>query len=1343
MKKSLLLLAALAGTSLTVGAQQLKSGYVTWPSSSQLHTYISAWNGGNGKITINGQTWEDENFFISRVKPKARVFNTATQIYPAMTQWSSTNKNGTDKRVIWWVPIGDTNRSGVNTNSLPNSLFDSETFSMWSYIDHWGNWTAPYGWVFGGVADVAHKNGVAMSGVASVPNSSIPSEWSTCFNSVTSLNSDAVGKFFLYHGVDGLGYNSEWSSNASVVTNLTTMHKNLMSYMNGKNPLWEVIWYGGTTDSGTCSFDQGLTGNTGIFSAASMFLNYNWNNTSKMTSSISTAENMGRSPFYIYAGMNQQGGEPKSGENYALLKDYKYSIGLWGAHNANMFWESRNANGSSPEDQQRTYLKSCQQWFGNGALNPAVKSTPTTVRNHRPTDDWAGISSMVSARTAIQNDITTEPFYTYFNLGNGKFMNWRGQRMNDISWYNIAVQDYLPTWRWWLSPTVRATDVTKGSTNLNVDFTWEDAYIGGSCLRITGTTSEEYLQLFKTQIVMTSGYRIRVYYKLLEGSADISLETCNGAGSQAKTVSILKKADSEAAYDKSYTEGWQKFEYSVVANWRSGYNATNKGMGILGLGFKNAENMDLLLGGIEIVPSATTSIAKPEAPTVTTAKVLSNNVKGLDAKLIWNMPNTKAVGEPCYNSDVNTAMFRMWFQQEGCDPVMMGLTTSWAGLMYQAPYDAVKGGNVRFGVSALPVDMDETNESTIGWSNYMSVGTYEMIEDITVDKTMIKPSESFTFSFVDPVHASATWILLDAQSGAEVWRGTGAKVTCPGLSTIGAYTLKVTSGTVTNEYPRYISVSSEAVGALPQIYSVSLDNEVVTDNTPDVTINLSEANAKLTHKFAYTGRNADGAASRGVDLDEGWVGVRVGDLGIQDGKSFSVAAWIKFNELPDGRSSLLTVEDRMTGGWPYNNWGFFWSRITNEGKFTDGNIDTIWGHRTGSDTEGRRLYYKYDDSKVEPGAWTHLAFVWDFKTATQFRQLFYINGVCQPITAWCDIIKKTAEDYFAANYSDNWSHLEALKNADYYGFGENISDPVNNLPYAGREAATGSTLTTATWIAFGGTSQNITGAKGSLDDLQVWYKAMTPEEVKQSMEGLDKNNLPADVIGYWDFEDEPVDGTVNYSYVKNNRTINSSQTGSSFEGYTGSNATYKKPKAYHYDFNNAGEGENAINLLKPIYLSGCPFISGTAYPIVTKPTWKAQRGEVVGDGTGESGSADITFKKTGDYNVELTLENGHGSDTKSYPVVHVVDQTSAIGDIAADQSEVKTFTVDGTLFIDFAQDGNYSIDVYNMAGMLAAQKVADIVAGQTASINLAQKGVYLVKIVRDGKLLRTVKILNK
>ena len=74
-------------------------------------------------------------------------------------------------------------------NARPNGVFDSEVFSTWSYVTHYGNWTSPHGWVPGGFADVAHKNGVGVSGVASIPNAGISANdgaWGQALNNQPS-----------------------------------------------------------------------------------------------------------------------------------------------------------------------------------------------------------------------------------------------------------------------------------------------------------------------------------------------------------------------------------------------------------------------------------------------------------------------------------------------------------------------------------------------------------------------------------------------------------------------------------------------------------------------------------------------------------------------------------------------------------------------------------------------------------------------------------------------------------------------------------------------------------------------------------------------------------------------------------------------------------------------------------------------------------------------------------------------------------------------------------------------------------------------------------------------------
>lgn len=163
----------------------------------------------------------------------------------------------------------------------------------------------------------------------------------------------------------------------------------------------------------------------------------------------------------------------------------------------------------------------------------------------------------------------------------------------------------------------------------------------------------------------------------------------------------------------------------------------------------------------------------------------------------------------------------------------------------------------------------------------------------------------------------------------------------------------------------------------------------------------------------------------------------------------------------------------------------------------------------------------------------------------------------------------------------------------------------------------------------------------------------------------------------------------------------------------------------------------------PVLGSGCPFIAGTAFPIVTKPTWSTRRANVEGDGNGEAGQAKISWIKPGDFTVDLKLENGHGAAVKSYPVIKVGD-SSGIVDIDSDKAAgVDAYTESDVLFVEFDADGRYTVDVYNTSGMLVAQKHVQIAAGQNAQINLGAAGVYLVKVSRDAQVLRTIKVVRK
>ncbi len=1285
MKKSLLLLAGFMAAQIPANAQKLTADYITWPGSSKLAEYVNAWNGGNGTIVVDGKVWEDAEFFISRVKPRERFYNNASQVNPGITQYSSSNPNGNDKRCVWWVPMGDHLPDGsLHTNALPNGSYDQDVFSMWSYLDHYGDWTSPFGWSPAALSDAAHKNGVAVSGVASVPFGSIIGEWSSGLTAVGNLNYEDLGKFLLYHGVDGLGYNSEWGGYAP--TALIAMHNNLKDYMASRNPLWEVMWYAGTTDNGGISFDSGVGdwgGNTKLFESASMFLNYNWNNsTNTMQRSIDHAKNVGRNPFCIYAGMDQQGGQPRVGESYPILKDYQYSIGLWGAHDYNMFWQGRNANGSMPETKQRTYLNVCEQWFGNGPRNPAIRKDIRTYRSHHPDEDWAGLSSMMSARSAINWAVKNEPFYTFFNLGNGKFFNWKGQRMNDNEWYSLGIQDYLPTWRWWFAPTFMNGNISESDVHLSADFIWDDAYVGGSCLQIAGTTDTEYLHLFKTNLQVMANQKIVVRYKILEGEADVNLVAASG-GKPATIANgcrwpVLKAADASDLIDQCYDGEWLVSEFTITPTQYAQISASKGNLGVIALEFKNAKKLKLLLGELGIY--AINNTVTPATPEIKMSKVMANTYTGVDGKVIWSMPNTKAVGEPVYNSDVNASMFKVWAQEEGGEPCFLGMTTSWGAIGFRGPNtDMAK--KVRFGVSA--VSTDTKSESEIGWGQWLDKSVYSEVDDVLLSKNTIKPNEPFAIYYADTNHSSSSWNLYEANSGELVASGNGVRLDVDGLSKIGGYNLKINEGTDKERiYNYFVQISGEEVGAVPEIYTIAHNGSELSDNAPAAIIDITD-----TPTLSYEGRKSDGSASRGMKINGGFIGVNAGNMGLQSSKSFSVAAWVRLDDFPAEEWNFFNVVNKAAS-WPRNNWGWCWSYANQAGEFTvkflSGSAGEIW--------------YSFPDTKLQANIWTHIALVFEYGSPG-FRFQLYINGVRQRASWLQKVSGNGGADRFSNMTEDDWS---------------NLFTP---------------TVGSADDICFGGMKYQGAAIDGIIDDFQYWDKAMTQSDVELSMKGILPGNVPDGLKGLWTFEN-PTNHDFAFVSEGNDKSVLCST----------------------YDFNEVQVTGGTVFVrvnLEPFFQSGCPFLSGTAFPVVTKASWAdtdrrtvfTKARQSAGLTEGEAGAADVKFAKEGSHTVTLNLENSYGVASKQFPVFDVKDN-AAIGEIGAD-GDVSTYTVDDVLFLEFAAAGDYMVDVYNTSGMLVASRNAQVTAGQNARITLGRPGVYLVKVVRDGQVLRTVKVLGK
>ncbi|MBO7230001.1 MAG: hypothetical protein J6V20_01125 [Bacteroidaceae bacterium] len=1253
--KKIKLFGGLMILALTANAQSYKEDYVDWGKfSTDFVTTMQAWSPGR-EVTA------DDNFFISRVKPKERFRNAATQVDPNITE-------ANDKKLLFWVPIDD-----AAENAMPNGVYDSEVFNMWQYITHYGNWTAPLGRIPGNFADVAHKNGVAVSSVAGVPNASLDNypDWKNCLTALGNSNVDQCVKFLRYYGNDGLGYNSEFYGGGALMPNLINFHKQLQAKSKEFNPVFNNVWYDGTNDTGGVTFDGGYgSHNDDISDGAVLFFNYNWSRASLLQGAVSHANSRGYNPLDIYAGMNMQGGEPKNGVVWTLLKDYPISIGLWGAHSQNMFWESRGELGGAPESRQRTYQLRTERWFTGGTRNPVnCPAVGNSLKYHAENYDFQGMSPFISAKSTLSWDLATEPFITYFNLGNGKFFNWMGERQHDKEWYNIGVQDYLPTWRWWFTKTLLGRDASDVAENgLDAEFSWDDAYVGGSTVRIFGSTTEEYLHLFKTKFQVNNGDVITLRYKLAYGNADMNLVlTATGAESTPLSNNLVLCTKDQFANE----DRWIEKKFTV------GEDISAAEIALVALQIKNADNASIFLGEFSIIRG---TFDKPERPNVKSSKTLMYGSHGIDGKIIFEMPNNKDIsnGEPCYNIDVKTSLFKIYAQQANCEKVLMGITTSWAGLVYSMPLDLTITPRVRFGVSAVSLDMK--SESNIRWGEYETVtDKYTYNDDIQINKTTIKPNEDFEISYIDLNHEKADWTITDQNGNVVKSAQNSMGISVPeGLAETGNYSLTV-NGNVYNEqgsrvkkervFSSYIQISSKETGALPKILTLTANG-----NEADIYVDANE-----TVELAYTGREANGIGSQAVDLGEARFGARCNDLGINGVKSFSTAFWLKINKLDKGDTQLFSVANKVDDPWPKTDWGWIWVNIKEDGSI--GNY-TFRGTDASNNNE---LAYYFENSKLPIGSWVHVAFVFDYNATGSLKSDLYINGVKQEITSWS---------------RGSGGHVKKQTAVGYQGSVYNIT--ANQI------------------LAVGGDAFNRNGINGAIDNLQIWEKAMTAEDVKASM-GNVRNNPPEGLIALWDME-TPAGDDLTFKSVGVKGNVSAGRHAYKAEG---------------------AEGQGVFKWLKSDYTSGCPFIQGTGYKVETLPSWKT-KGATIQPVTGndKEGSATVQYAFDGDYAVTLTLENSLGYDQKTYQMIKVgASVPEGIDDVA--NNELAAYAIDGIAVVEFAKEGNYNVSLYNVAGQKVAGKSATVAANDKMHIVIENKGTYVLVIEEDGKPVRSVKLFNK
>ncbi len=1018
-----------------------------------------------------GKVWNsnfphDDEFFISRVKKRERFNHAPTQV----KEWLDVRR-----KILWWVPIGEADNNGQVMNR-----FDAEVFNVWSYLDTWGNWSSKMGPAVAAFADVCHKNGVTTATTANIP-------WATDVHA----NSDPFGRMFdsmmaggttkffnwlKYYGNDGYGLNSEFNFTGGYHNTYINWINSCFAAKDANGvPNFAHIWYGFMSNSGGIggSVDMLSDSNSDWFHkngekvSQHYMTNYHWSE-GGMASAVAVANKFGRSSFDAFQGSDIQGWD--FGPWHKVL-NYPVSLGFWGEHKVNMVFAGRAAGyGPSSSQKQKCYRERLEGFFSGGTTNP-VNTPPVTntlAFGLAQIPNYHGMCSYITAKSVLQGSIAEQPFVSYFNLGNGTYFNENGVTTDDSEWYNIGMQDYLPTWRYWLTSNwlgKNPSDVV--SNGLKAEFTYEDAWFGGSCMKISGATSNEYLHLFKTKYPLLAGDKITVRYKVLSGAGNVKVAGCVEGN---ETTAITPRLRITKTSDVADSE-WKEYTCAVGSGTRE-FNAANQILAVLGLQFsETTEDFEILIGEMSLARGQAVTPKKPVINTASTT-IFKNSMRGVDFRLVYSMQGTVPVSTKLYNIDVDTWFYKIYVKQEGKEPRLYTATTSWAAFVAEAEIDLNGSQKVQLGVAA--VALDGKSQSEISWTEVIELPEKTVEEGLKVDKTVIKANQNFTVSFKDSFHPAAKRFEVSShQTGEIVATFTDVTEFTMSLPDLGIYNvnevIEVDVNGKTEEKSTYyyglIQISTNEVGSMPEILTLTANN-----STEDITVELNE-----DVSLKYTGNTADGSVSRGLALGRNAFVLRAKKMGLEHGvDDYTFSFWMKVNNFSHqgGGTSFLNINE-STAPWFANQWGRGkgWIRPDNQIFWDHGTIAAWKNDWSSHPTIGvPTTTHHYPSFRVKEHVWNHYAWTFHWVSPTKTLMKVWING--KPLYTY-------STDVGACPYAD-YDHFR-----------------------------------------IGGSQFSLAALDANIDEVKFYKRSFTEQEMNDIvMKTTAPEDVPESLVAYYNFEED-------------------------------------------------------------------------------------------------------------------------------------------------------------------------------------------------------------------------------
>lgn len=1253
-RKSTLMALALSAIAVTAQAQRTPShplDIATADETQWINSFMS-WQPGK---TIGNASRIDDEFFISRVKPRKRIGAEQGDYTVDATVDSK-------RKMCLWVPLDDPTSTW---KAFPRYCFEGDNFSLWSYLDIHGNWTAPWVRCSAGLSDVAAKNGVKVGTLMSIPwAATININWGTGAHASTlrmitdSRNgkykyAEKLVQYMKYYGINGIGVNSEFYSDRSSMTRLINFFA--ACHEEGKKQDWEfqVYWYDLTDASGNITNDAGLSiHNEEMFGTGDkpvvdmLFFNYGWSK-GQLDNSARKAERMNRSSYDIYAGCDiQKNGMRLSGGSHSwrALSQTKASVGFWGAHSQSLLHQSSTDDGTSDIAIQKAYLLKQELCFSGGHRNPAYRPEFTDACNlsNASLQRFHGLSSLLTAKSTI----TSVPFVSRFNLGNGlKFYN-QGEVTFDHKWHNINTQDIMPTWRWWITNAEDKVDAASYPSLIKADLTFDEAYFGGSCLSLHGQTAASHVKLFKTMLDVTADNTLSITYKLTEGDKTHAklFIALKGETNKYKEVAIpnVPKAGQ-----------WNTFT-AKMSDFGIAANATVAMIGIKVEG--TTPNYNMLVGEMAVRnPQQTFNTKKP---TVGELKVLRGRYNAFDFKMRYYSDDGTGA-KKTYNDEVDTWYYEIYVQPKGGKEQLLTATTSWAAYVVDAPVSSDKANRqVRMGVRAI--SPDGLNHSDIAWSEWTDIPYNQPLHTAKLSKAVIKPGEEFTLSLEDLIEEPAQkWEVIRPSDKQVLFSAENVTSCNLKLDEVGVYDVRLVDNTGQEHLNRgFIQVSPESTGAVPHIESITPSKQ--------------QTKAGEEVKYSFTGKKGDGKVSRGLIISDPSMFRMPADL--QQGTTYSYALWFKAEPFRhDKQGTNLINKNTIKDSWPHNNWGDLWVTIRPQ-----------WKNHAANEVSFNTMGWKdHDDPKADmmstgyqvvPGVWTHIVVTQDGG-----RQCIYFNG------------KQVANAFFHAS----------TRREDYNASG------IRKYELAD--------------IFIGGGNVYKAGFNGVIDEVQVWDKCLTAEEVKQCMNGYSKGNAPANLRGYYTFEEKTADG----------KYANWGSAGEQFKGDVVAIAQGGGEKTDNAFYDPREDNNNVL---------GYPGISGTL-EVKTQATWTLDGANVIDRGD----VATVTYAAAGKYAATLKLANLWGEDTKTVTdIVEVTGTTNGVNAVEAADFALYPNPFVESVNLRFAEGGEYTIQVTGVNGAVMQNTKATTNAGDVVNVAITgAKGLYIVRVMKNGKLYKAVKVVKE